>query len=65
MRNFALIITLAISTLNIDMYQDRTDKNKTVIIIENDGVINTYTVNNSDLNDKLVEKLVRRYEISK
>lgn len=57
-----LMLVLALSTLNIDMYQDRTDRTKTVIIIEKDGLVDTYTVDNSELNDKLVDRLVKKYE---
>lgn len=64
MKHLALLMTAVLSTVYVDMYQDRTDKNKTVIIIEKDGSVDTFTVKNSDLNAKLVEKLVKRYETS-
>ena len=62
MKSLGLLIVAVLSTLNIDMYQDRTDKNKTVIIIEKNGLVETFTVKNSELNDKLVERLVKRYD---
>lgn len=35
--------------LHIDMYQDRIDPNKTVIIIEQDGMVETCTVTYKEL----------------
>lgn len=64
MKHLAFLMTAVLSTFYVDMYQDRTDKTKTVIMIEKDGNVDVYTVKNSELNDKLVEKLVRRYETS-
>ena len=41
------------------MYQDRTDKNRTIIVIQRDDVIETYSVDNKDLvNKNFVDKFV-------
>lgn len=64
MKHWAMFITLVISSLYIDMYQDRTDKTKTVIVIEKDDITEMFTINNSELNNKLVDKLVKKYETS-
>jgi len=52
------LTVILLGSLYIDMYQDRTDRNKTVILVEHDGVIDTLTVNNTDLNKESTLKKI-------
>lgn len=54
-----LIVSILTALLYIDMYQDRINENRTVIIIERDETIQTFTVDNSRLNDpNLIDELI-------
>jgi hypothetical protein len=44
-----MIVFLLVATINIDMYQDRSDKNKTIVIIETDSVVETHSVKTNEL----------------
>lgn len=37
------------AVIHLDMYQDLTDKTRTVVVIERDGVVKTLSVSNKDL----------------
>ena len=56
------IILFVLIAYNIDMYQDRFDSNKTVMIITNDDDVITLTIDNNKMNDKLIEDIAMKVE---
>ena len=44
-----LTVLLALSLNTVDMYQDRADKNKTIVVIHKDGLMQIFSVDNDNL----------------
>lgn len=55
---------LLAANIYIDMYQDRTDKNRTIVIIETEQTTDTYTVDNNKL-EQFVIDMETKYEQTK
>jgi hypothetical protein len=52
-----LISSVCLADVTVDMYQDRTDPKKTVVIVTIDGIIETYVVDNNLLNDDFINRV--------
>lgn len=61
MRIAVTFIALTVTVLHVDIYQDRLNPEKSTVVIETTEGVDTITVDNDELNDKLVERVVRRY----
>jgi hypothetical protein len=57
-----MLSSLCLADVAVDMYQDRTDPKKTVVIITIDGIVETYTVKNELLNDDFINRVVHGKE---
>jgi uncharacterized membrane-anchored protein YitT (DUF2179 family) len=55
-------VALFVFTVFIDIYQDRFDSSKSIVVIDKDGEVATISVSNKDLNDTFINKVVSKYE---
>lgn len=58
MKGFWIVLILIASTLNVEIYHDRSDNKRSVVVVVRDGVTTTFSVLTKDLDDpNLIDKI--------